>query len=67
MAPDLVTVRCQVCDTQFSFSLAVLVSMRMPSVFCDRCFKTYDFLTLRQWYKLDMLAMQVAAYSPPSR
>jgi len=40
--------------------------MRMPSTFCERCFGAYDFVTLRQWYKLDMLAQRMTNYSPPS-
>jgi hypothetical protein len=53
-------VRCQVCDTEFQFPTRIIMTMRVPSSFCTRCFNTYDFLTLRQWYKLDVLAIQVA-------
>lgn len=61
-----VMVRCQVCDTQFPFPYHILAAMKMPSTFCGRCFNAYDFTTLRQWYKLDLLAQRMAGYSPPS-
>lgn len=64
--PPQAQARCQVCDTPFTFPIDILMSMRMPSTFCGRCFRNYDFLTLRQWYKLDVLAQRVMGYSPPS-
>lgn len=47
------TVKCHVCDSVFEFPEEILASMKIPSTFCDRCLKTYDPLTLRQWFKLD--------------
>lgn len=56
-----VLARCQVCDMQFHFPHHILASMKMPSVFCGRCFSAYDYVMLRQWYKLDVLAQRVAS------
>lgn len=59
--PGMMVVKCHVCDLQFLFPVNVLMSMRVPSTFCIRCYRTYDDLTLRQWFKLDMAIQQLNA------
>jgi hypothetical protein len=54
-APDLVPVKCICCDVPLSYPASILKSMKLPAVFCDRCWGQYDFKTLRQWFKLDMM------------
>lgn len=53
-ANDLVQTRCSCCDTPLFFPGSVLSKMRLPAVFCRRCWEQYDYKTLRQWFKLDM-------------
>ena len=56
-----VMVKCHVCDLAFPFAVQALQSMRVPSTFCKKCYETFDTLTLRQWFKLDMAIRQLQA------
>lgn len=56
---QMAAARCQVCDTPFTLPAEILSSMRVAGTFCMRCYKAFDMLTLRQWFKLDMAIQQL--------
>lgn len=56
-----VQVKCHVCDQPFLFSAQALQTMKVPGTFCKRCYETFDMITLRQWFKLDMAIRQLQA------
>ncbi len=55
--------KCQCCDRPLLLAEKAVEGMTVAMVFCKSCFEQYDFLTLRQWYKLDAVikAMQTNA------
>jgi hypothetical protein len=54
-----VMVKCHVCDMAFPFSHQAILTMKIPGTFCKRCYETFDMITLRQWFKLDMAIRQL--------
>ena len=54
-----VLVKCHCCDNWFLFPKQILDSMKAPSTFCTRCYYSFDFMTLRKWWILDMLIQHV--------
>jgi hypothetical protein len=59
----LVLVKCHCCDVPFHFPQEVLARMKVPSTFCERCFNSFDALTLRKWFVVDILHRQVQELS----
>lgn len=57
----MVQVKCHVCDSVFLFDAQALKAMKLPATYCRRCYNSYDHLTLRQWFKLDMAIRQLQA------
>lgn len=50
---------CQCCDRPLTLEEASHARMQVPMVFCRGCFEEYDFITLRQWFKLSMVVQSL--------
>jgi hypothetical protein len=55
MLPEHVVAKCVCCDTPLLLPATLLASMKLPGIFCKSCWRRYDDLTLRQWFKMDMV------------
>jgi hypothetical protein len=54
-ADDLVPMKCTCCDVPLLYPSSILAKMKLPAVFCTDCWQQYDFKTLRQWFKFEMV------------